>query len=287
MTSSSAVILDGKAIAAKIYQKVASDTEKIRAAGHTLCLATIQIGEPEDVVMYAKAIEKTCQKIGVKLVEKKHDKNVQAKTLHKEILKISADPSVHGILIFSPLPEHLKKDHYLLFDALDSKKDVEGRTFMKNYLGILSPTANAALEVLLSSPGLALSGKKAVVIGSSDMVGKPIAIHLSDHGATVTLCNIFTQDLAGHVRQADIVISSAGKAHLVPGDWIKSGAVVIDVGENFHQGKLVGDIEFESAKKNASAISPVPGGVGPVTNAMLMRSLVQLYHLQQAHLANS
>jgi methylenetetrahydrofolate dehydrogenase (NADP+)/methenyltetrahydrofolate cyclohydrolase len=219
-------------------------------------------------------------------VEKKFEETASPKTLRKEILKLSEDPLVHGILVFSPLPKALTADTFPIFDALDPKKDVEGRTFMKNYLGVFSPTANAVQELLLSIPNYPLKGMEAVVVGNSDVVGKPVAVNLIDQGMTVTLCNIFTKDLASHVKHADIVIASAGKPHLIKGDWIKKGAVVIDVGENLYHGKLVGDVEFEAAKEKAYAISPVPGGVGPVTNVMLIKSLLRLYHLQKERLAN-
>ena len=278
-------ILDGRLMAQKISEELTRKIDAIKKAGETLCLATIQVGEPDDVVVYAKAIEKICHKFGVKLLEKKYEAVIQAKALKKEITKLSSDPSVHGILVFSPLPQALMADSFLIFDALDSKKDVEGRTFMKNYLGVLSPTANAVLELLLSVKDFSLKGKEAVVVGNSDVVGKPVGVCLMDQGITVTLCNIFTKDLAAHVKHADIVVASAGKPHLVKGDWIKKGAVVIDVGENMHHGKLTGDVDFETAKHQAYAISPVPGGVGPVTNVMLIKSLLRLYELQKEHLA--
>ena len=279
-------VIDGKRIANLIYEDVARQVDALRRSGQIISLATIQVGEPKDVVIYAKSIEKMCERTGVKLVEKKYEATVQSKTIRKDLLRFSEDPSIHGILIFSPLPQTLTADNFMIFDALDSKKDVEGRTFMKNYLGVLSPTAKAVIELLLSVPDFPLKGKKAVVIGNSDIVGKPVGVHLSDCGMTVTFCNIHTQDLAAHVKRADVVVASAGKPCLVKGSWIKKGAVVIDVGENFYHGKLMGDVDFQAAKKRAYAISPVPGGVGPVTNVMLIKSLLRLCQLQKEHLAN-
>jgi methylenetetrahydrofolate dehydrogenase (NADP+)/methenyltetrahydrofolate cyclohydrolase len=198
-----------------------------------------------------------------------------------QIEHLNKDKKVTGILVFSPLPKNL--DYVKILNAIKLHKDIEGRRILHGFGDrVISPTASAVIK-LFEETGVDAAGKEAVVIGHSDVVGKPIAILLLDKMATVTICHIKTRSLEEHVRRADIVVSAAGKANLVKGKWIKSGAVVIDVGENILDGKLVGDVEFDEAKNHAGFITPVPGGVGPLTNVMLVKNLLTLSQIQDNH----
>ena len=166
-------------------------------------------------------------------------------------------------------------------NAIDILKDAEGRRLLHGLAErVISPTAAAAIA-LVEETGVEVSGKEAVVIGRSDVVGKPAAILLIEKGATVTVCNSKTKDLRKFVENADILIATAGKPELIKGEWIKPGAVVVDVGENIVNGRLVGDVEFETAKSRAAYLSPVPGGVGPLTNVMLIKNLITLQQLRE------
>ena len=242
-----------------------------------MTLATVQVGASKDTELYFKYLEGLLGQIGIKLAAHSFTASAKEEEVIAEIVRLNRDPQVTGIMIFSPLPKTINAAN--LFDNIAMSKDVEGRTFMKSHFGVISPTANAVLT-LLEATHCDIAGKEAVVVGHSDLVGKPTAILLMDKLATVTVCHVKTKDLAEHVRHADIVVAAVGKAHVVKGEWIKPGAIVIDVGENVVDGKLVGDVEFETAKKNAAFISPVPGGVGPVTNVMLIKNLILLNQLK-------
>ncbi|MGE5590248.1 MAG: bifunctional 5,10-methylenetetrahydrofolate dehydrogenase/5,10-methenyltetrahydrofolate cyclohydrolase, partial [Bacillota bacterium] len=191
------------------------------------------------------------------------------------IAKLNADPTVHGILVQLPLPDHINEEAIVL--AIDPDKDVDG--FHPINVGRLHtgqrgliPCTPAGILVLLDRTGIELKGRNAVVVGRSNIVGKPAAMLLLSRHATVTICHSRTADLAGEVRRADVVVAAVGKARLIKGDWIKPGAAVIDVGTNRVDDKLVGDVDYESASQVAGYITPVPGGVGPMTIAMLMKN---------------
>ena len=267
--STAAHILDGKTIAAKHLAVFAQEIERIKKNGPSLTLATVRVGEPADAVIYSRAIEKLMTQAGIHTVSKKFPENISQSDLIKEIVKLNQDAGVTGILIFTPLPKQL--DGAIIRQKIESSKNVEG-----GRQG--TPTAVAAL-MLIEETGLDVTGKTAVVIGRSESVGRPVAMLLLDKHATVTVCHSKTESLADQVRAADILVVAAGKPALVKGDWIKPGAVVIDVGENLVNDRIVGDVDFESARTRASFISPVPGGVGPVTNAALVRNLIALHKM--------
>ena len=271
-----AQLLNGSEIAQKRMEAVRSKLSALRAKN--LALATVMIGESKDAVIYAKYLSGMLAKLGIRLVSKIFPKDVNEKAVLKEIERLNRDKKITGIMIFAPIPGHINPTN--IFDHIDMLKDAEGRTFLKSHLGVFSPTAHSVLT-LLEATGCDFTGKEAIVVGSSDLVGKPTAVLLSDKLATVTLCHIKTLDLRQHVERADIVVAAAGKANLIKGDWIKAGAIVIDVGENVVEGKITGDVEFESARLRASFITPVPGGVGPVTNVMLVENLLRLHELQK------
>ena len=203
----------------------------------------------------------------------------------KEITKLNTDPAITGIMIFAPLPKHLNSAS--VTNAVAVSKDVEGRRILQGTGSdrVASPTALACLA-LIDEVNEDLEGKEAVIVGRSDVVGKPAALLLIDKRATVTVCNSKTKNLQKHIERADIVIATAGKAELIKGSWIKPGATVIDVGENLVNEKLVGDVEFAAAKERAGYLTPVPGGVGPLTNVMLVKNLLTLHKLKEAFNGN-
>lgn len=278
------VILNGKDIAEKILSEAAAKITLLKKTGASLTLATVQVGNAKDSLLYSQALDKLLKKVGIGHLPSVSPQNISEADLCEKILALNEDPNVTGIMVFAPLPPSI--DASTVLNAVDQLKDVEGRTFMKSHFGVFSPTANAVMTLLKES-GVDLAGKEAVVIGQSDLVGKPVAILLLDAMATVTVCHAKTVGLKQKVAAADILVAAAGKAELVKGEWIKPGAVVIDVGENFVNGKLVGDVEFDEAKKRASYLSPVPGGVGPLTNVMLIQNLLRLHSLKSLKNGNN
>ncbi len=270
-----ATILNGKALSEEQLSLALRELESLKKS---LTLATIRIGDAADSKIYENYLEKMLNKIGIHLKAIHLGASVAEKKIISEISRLNRDKRITGVLVFAPLPKHIS--HANVFENLSPLKDVEGRTFLKSHFGVYSPTANAVMT-LLDATGKDLVGKEAVVIGHSDVVGKPTAVLLMDRHATVTVCQKETRDLKSHVQRADILVSAAGKAHLIKGDWIKKGAIVIDVGENMLDGKIVGDVDFERAKSRAAFISPVPGGVGPVTNITLIKNLIRLHKRQR------
>lgn len=269
------MILNGVEIAQKELKALSKSVEAIQKSGTRLTLASVQVGEPQDASVYSRSIGRVLQNIHVGYAPRVFQEKISEAELTREILKLNADPEITAMMVFSPLPAHLNP--VFILSAIDVWKDVEGRCILQGSGDrVLSPTAGAVMA-LLEETGVEISGKEAVVIGRSEGVGKPSAILLLDRRATVTVCHSKTKNLREHVERADIVVATLGKPEFVKGAWIKPGAVVIDVGENVVDGKLVGDVEFEAAKERAGHISPVPGGVGPVTNVMLVKNLVTLY----------
>ena len=272
-------LLNGKPLAEKMLSETAKKIALLKKAGAVLSLATVQVGGAKDTVLYSSALEKLLRSVGVEYLPSVSPQDISEPALCEKILALNNDATVTGIMVFSPLPPGLNASSVL--NAMDPLKDVEGRTFMKSHFGVFSPTANAVMA-LLGESGMELVGKEARVVGHSALVGKPAAILLMDAMATVTVCHAKTVGLKQKVAAADILVAAAGKPNLIKGEWIKRGAVVIDVGENFLNGKLVGDVEFDKAKERASLISPVPGGVGPLTNVMMIQNLLKIHSLKAA-----
>ena len=214
--------------------------------------------------------------------------DVAFREIERHITGWNNDPNVHGIFVHQPLPQHI--DPQAVSALIDPRKDVEGihpqnsarRFFAKARIG--SCTALAVME-LIESTGATLEGKDAVVVGHSEIVGRPVSMLLLDKLVTTTICHVATKNLADHVRRADVLVVAVGKPHLIKGEWIKSESLVIDVGINVVHGHVVGDVEFESAKQRAAFISPVPGGVGPVTVMMVMKNAVEAFKLQTGNRA--
>ncbi|MFH0790550.1 MAG: bifunctional 5,10-methylenetetrahydrofolate dehydrogenase/5,10-methenyltetrahydrofolate cyclohydrolase [Candidatus Omnitrophota bacterium] len=278
-----AKLLEGKPIAEKIQQEI---IQEIRSLGFNPVLASIQIGENAAAQAYVKSQRRTAEGLGItyNLCELKQD--ISEIELEEFILSLNSDKKINGIIIQMPLPAHI--DYKQISRFISPEKDVEGMhpvnigKIVFGKAGILPCTPQAVME-LLKQTGVDLYGKEAVVVGHSEIVGKPLALLLVDKFATVTICHIGTSKagkLEEHVRKAEVLIVAVGKAGLIKGGWIKPGAIVVDVGINRVDGKIVGDVEFDEAEKMAAYITPVPGGVGPLTVTMLMRNLVAAVKLQ-------
>ncbi len=276
----SAQIIDGKAIAADIRQQVRQQVDALRAAGKPVPgLAVVLVGRDPASEVYVRNKRKACEEAGIHSVAHDLPEETSQADLLALIDRLNADPAIHGILVQLPLPPHI--DTQTVIEAIRPGKDVDGfHPYNIGRLAIRMPALRsctpAGVMTLLEHTGLDLHGQHAVVVGASNHVGRPMALELLLAGCTVTVCHRFTRDLAGHVAQADIVVVAVGKPGIVDGNWIKPGAVVIDVGINrTPEGKLVGDVDFATASERAGWITPVPGGVGPMTVATLLQNTLQ------------
>jgi len=279
-----AKIIDGEAIAAEVRNEVKVGVDKLKASGITPCLAAVLVGDVPASQVYVRTKRKACEHVGLSSVLHTPAGDISEAQLLALIDQLNDDPAVHGILIQLPLPDHV--DEAKVIERLSPSKDVDG--FHPSNVGKLvigmdtfKPCTPAGVQELLVRSGIEIAGKHAVVIGRSNIVGKPMANLLvqkhKDANATVTVCHSRTRDLAALTRQADILIAALGSPHIVTADMVKEGAVVIDVGINrvddasAKKGyRIVGDVDFDAVSQVASAITPVPGGVGPMTVAMLM-----------------
>ncbi len=274
------MIIDGKRIAAQVRAEVAAAAGELRARGVTPGLTVVRVGDDPASAIYVRGKRKACEEAGIHSVEHHLPATTGQKELMDLVARLNADRSVHGILVQIPLPDQIDEDPVL--DAIDPGKDADGfHPFNVGCLWTGKPAPRACtprgIMRLLDEARVDLEGKRALVVGRSNIVGKPMAAMLLERHATVTVAHSRTQDLAGEVGRADVVVAAIGKAEMVKGAWVKPGAVVIDVGMNrLPDGKLVGDVEFAEAAKRASAITPVPGGVGPMTIAMLLVNTVEL-----------
>ncbi len=274
-----ATLLKGGPAAADLRASVASDVVAFRDEfGYTPELAIVVVGGDAPSLVYLRKILDGCERVGLggRLVEL--DGECTATELGRTIEALGADRSVAGIIVQQPLPDCIPLR--VVLDTLDPRKDIDGihplnaGLLALGYEGYLPATAHASVELLKRS-GIELAGKHAVVVGRSNIIGKPVAQLLLREHATVTICHSRTPDLAAALREADVVVVAVGRARLITGDMLKAGAVVVDVGINVTADGLVGDVDFESASRVASAITPVPGGVGPLTNAILLNHLMR------------
>jgi 5,10-methylene-tetrahydrofolate dehydrogenase/methenyl tetrahydrofolate cyclohydrolase len=290
--------IDGNAIAATIRTELKADVDAIKNEfGVTPGLAVVLVGERRDSATYVRSKKKACAEIGITSFGIDYPADVSEAELIAKVDELNSDPAVHGILVQLPLPSHI--DEKAVLDRISQEKDVDGLHPL-NIAGLCNTKTHggrsefsfAALDFhvactpqgcieLLDRSGVTISGKDAVVLGRSNIVGIPVALLLMQRNATVTIAHSRTKNIEEVVRRADIVVCAVGRTEMVKGSWIKPGAVVIDVGINSKDDptdkrgyKLVGDAEFESCKENASLITPVPGGVGPMTIAMLLRNTV-------------
>lgn len=276
----SAQIIDGKVISASIREDIKQaishrKEQHERAPG----LAVILVGEDPASQVYVKHKAKACDEVGIVSHIITLPEDIDQHTLLEQVDRYNANPHVDGILVQLPLPKHLNEEQ--VTERIRPDKDIDG--FHPYNIGRLTqkrptlrPCTPYGVMKMLEATGITTRGARAVIVGASNIVGRPMALELLLADATITVCNSKTQDLASVVAQADIVVVGVGRPNFVKGDWIKTGAVVIDVGINRgDDGKLVGDVEFDSAAKRASWITPVPGGVGPMTVAMLMHNTLQ------------
>jgi methylenetetrahydrofolate dehydrogenase (NADP+)/methenyltetrahydrofolate cyclohydrolase len=279
-----AKLLEGKPIAEKIKAQIIQEIKSLQQAP---VLASIQVGENPGAAIYVKSQAKLAESLGVVYQLHKLSQDITENTLIEFIQKLNTDKAVNGIIIQMPLPSQI--DYKKISNFISPEKDIEGMhpTNMGKIVfgqAKILPCTPAAVMELLNSTGIELYGKEVVIVGHSEIVGKPLSLLLLDKFATVTVCHIGTSKagkLEEHVKKAEILIVAVGKAGLIKGEWIKEGAIVIDVGINRVGDKIVGDVEFEAAEKRASYITPVLGGVGPLTVTMLMRNLVEAAKLQK------
>ena len=273
----SAQILDGKATSIELKQSLKEVTaQRIASGKRKPGLAVVLLGSDPASQVYVGSKRRSCEEIGFKSVSHDLSKDTTQDTLLALIDKLNNDDEIDGILVQLPLPEHINTE--TIIEYIAPHKDVDG--FHPYNIGRLAqrnpqlrPCTPKGIMTLLEKTGADLHGLEAVVVGASNIVGRPMALELLLAGCTTTVCHRWTKDLEFHVRRADLLIVAVGKPNFIPGDWIKKGAIIIDVGINrLENGKLTGDVEFDIAKENAAWITPVPGGVGPMTVATLMEN---------------
>ncbi len=281
-----AQIIDGKAIAADLKQKIRAATQMRLATGKRAPgLAVVLIGENPASQVYVTNKRKSCEEVGFKSVSYDLPADTSESALMALIDKLNNDDEIDGILVQLPLPAHIQTD--AVIEHIAAHKDVDG--FHPYNIGrlaqrmpLLRPCTPKGVITMLKESGIELKGQDAVVVGASNIVGRPMGLELLLAGCTTTVCHRMTKDLESHVRRADLLVVAVGKANFIPGDWIKDGAIVVDVGINrMDNGKLTGDVEFAKAAEKASWITPVPGGVGPMTVATLLENT--LYAAEYLH----
>ena len=293
-----ATIIDGKAVAEAIRNEVKAEVTQLRAKGLTPGLATVIVGARPDSVSYVTSKRKTCEELGIRSIGVEFPEDVSQDELLARVRQLCSDPQVHGILVQLPLPRHINEE--VILNAVDIDKDVDGfhpvnvgKLGMKGREPLFAPCTPSGVIELLDRVGAKISGSRAVVLGRSNIVGLPVALLLLGRDATVTICHSKTQNLAEVCRQADILVAAIGRPRFVTANMVKPGAFVIDVGVNSlpvlnpdgapvisektgkPKTKLVGDVDFDAVKEIAAAITPVPGGVGPMTIAMLMKNTLR------------
>jgi methylenetetrahydrofolate dehydrogenase (NADP+)/methenyltetrahydrofolate cyclohydrolase len=272
-------LIDGKAISQHLRQDIAKEVSELKSKGGTPGLAVVLVGEDPASATYVRMKEKACQAAGIFSLEHKLPADTPEENLLKLVEELNRDERIDGILVQLPLPGHINSERVI--EAISPDKDVDG--FHPCNFGLLAigkplfqPCTPYGIMKLLEITGVDLKGKEVVVVGRSNIVGKPVALMCLAKHATVTICHSRTVDLQAQISRADVVIAAVGKAEMIKGAWLKPGAVVIDVGINrIGEKKLVGDVEFEAALERAGAITPVPGGVGPMTITMLLANTVE------------
>ena len=275
----SAHVIDGNALSARLRGDIAQRASVLTAAGHQPGLAVVLVGDDPASAVYVRNKVRACEATGIRSVLERYEASMSEAALLDRIAALNADPSIHGILVQMPLPRHI--DSHKVIEAIDPRKDVDGYSVLsagQTLAGLpgFRPCTPYGCMKLIETTGVSLKGKHAVVIGRSNTVGKPMALLLLQANATVTVCHSATPDLALHTRQADIVVAAVGRRHTLTADMVKPGAIVIDVGINRdEQGKLCGDVDFDAVQSVAGWITPVPGGVGPMTITMLLSNTLE------------
>ena len=272
-------LIDGKLVASTIRGNIRAEVEAYKqSTGKEIGLAVVLVGDDPASAIYVRNKIKACEEVGIKSYAYKYDADMKEEELVALVERLNNDDDIHGILVQLPLPKHINEERIVALVSED--KDVDG--FSEKSIGRLvqgkpcfrSCTPYGVMK-LLEYYGIEISGKNAVVIGRSNNVGKPMAMMLLEKNATVTICHSRTKNIAEITRQADILVSAVGRAHFVTADMVKEGAVVVDIGMNKLDGKTVGDVDFDAVSPKASYITPVPGGVGPMTITMLMANTLQ------------
>ncbi|MBI3810960.1 MAG: bifunctional methylenetetrahydrofolate dehydrogenase/methenyltetrahydrofolate cyclohydrolase FolD [Nitrospirae bacterium] len=274
-----AEIIDGKKIAAEIRGRIKEEARRLTAQGRQPGLAAVLVGDNPASVIYVRNKRKACEEAGIYSEEHKLPEATKQDDLLKLIHRLNNDPKIHGILIQLPLPKHVDADRVLY--AVSPKKDVDG--LHPNNIGQLTmgapvfvPCTPAGVMAMLDYHKIPIEGQRAVIVGRSNLVGRPVSLLLMHRNATITVCHSRTQDIAAICREGDILVAAIGKARFVTAEMVKPGAVVIDVGINrLPDGKLVGDVDYEPVSRKAGWITPVPGGVGPMTIAMLLKNTLE------------
>lgn len=273
-------LIDGKSVAAQVKADVRTQIEAVVArGGRRPGLAVVMVGQNPASQVYVRGKRKACEEVGIVSIARDLPNTTTEKDLLALIDQLNADPRVDGILVQLPLPEQIRQS--AVIERIDPRKDVDG--FHPYNIGRLAqrnphirPCTPYGVIKLLESIGAPGKGQNAVVVGASNIVGRPMMLELVLMGATTTICHRFTNDLEAQVARADILVVAVGKPGLIPGEWVKPDSIVVDVGMNrLDNGKLVGDVDFESASERAAWITPVPGGVGPMTVAMLMSNTLE------------
>ena len=283
MTVAGAVVIDGRAVAADVRERVTGEVRELRQAGVEPGLATVLVGDDPASHVYVRMKRKACEEVGIASIHHELPAYTPQPELAALLERLNADPAVSGILLQLPLPAPIDADE--MTATIVPEKDVDGLTPLS--AGLLThgqeslvPCTPAGVMELLKHAGVELEGARAVVIGRSQLVGKPLAQLLLAANATVTQCHSRTRDLGAACREADVVVAAVGRPGTVTGEMVRDGAVVVDVGMNRTDDGLVGDVDFEAVRARASAITPVPGGVGPMTIAMLLVNTVRAARLQ-------
>lgn len=269
-------LLDGKALSAKLIESVKEEAARLKPK-----LTVILVGEDPASLAYVRNKKKACAAAGIEYEERNFPTSITQEELIKEIETVNDDSSIDGLIVQLPLPDHIHVP--LVIRSIDPKKDVDGfhaynigKMFLSPEFEDLPPATPLGIVKMLDHYNIPIQGQEVVVVGHSNIVGKPIGLMMLNRNATVTTCHIYTKDLASHTKRADILIVAVGKEKLITADMVKKGVVVVDVGINrTKEGKLCGDVDFEEVSKKASYISPVPGGVGPMTVAALILNTVR------------
>lgn len=290
-----AKIIDGTAIAAKVRESVHAGVQEMKEKyDYTPGLATVLVGEDPASSTYVRMKQRMCEELGIRSIGHTLPADAMQEEVEALVRELNADPDVNGILVQLPMPGHI--DEEAVLNSIDLEKDVDGfhpvnigRLAMKGRDPLFIPCTPHGVMVLLEESGVQISGANAVVVGRSNIVGLPVAMLLQKANATVTICHSRTKDLAGKIREGDIVVAAIGRPEMIKGDWIKPGATVIDVGVNRVEApetkrgyRLVGDVAYDEAAEVAGAITPVPGGVGPMTIAMLMKNTLRAAEIAMA-----
>jgi len=279
-----AQLLDGKAVAKVLKEEIQRDIALWKEKGVNPKLAVILVGDDPASVVYAKSKQKVSESLGMAFELFTMPGDTPEAGVLELIAKLNADDSVHGIMVELPLPKHIRKE--IVMKAVLPEKDVDGvHPINRGYIlsgeeGLFPATPQSCIELLLRS-GVEIAGKHCVIVGRGETVGKPLVFLILKHNATVTICHSKTPDLGAMTRQGDILIAAVGKAKLIKQDMVKPGAIVVDAGINEFEGGICGDVDFEAVQEVASLISPVPGGVGSLTTALIMRNVLKGIELQR------